>query len=53
MCGTLEKGLAYLLVLVLGNEGMNLGIPLKKATSWIVFVGVIQFLIPCISHKRV
>ena len=33
-----------------GNEGKNLGVPLKETTSWMVFLGVIPFFIPCISR---
>ena len=31
---------------------MNPGVPLKKTTSWMFFLGVIPFRIPCLSHQQ-
>ena len=35
---------------LVGNEGMNPGVPLKEATSWEVYRG--HSLIPCLSHQQ-
>ena len=37
---------------LLGNEGINLGIPSKEAKTGMLFFGVIPFLIPCLSHQQ-
>ena len=52
-CGAnISNGPQNVLVRQVGNEGMNPGIgPLKGTASWTVFLGVIPFLIPCLSHR--